>query len=187
MRPACATPSTWKTAPRCCARPAVTWLNRSPPSAKMAHPNGHRCNGNSELYPPKERVVDSATSFNLSALFNAIAQAIPDQTVLIWREKRLTYRDVNSRVDGIAHYLRSLGLGCRIERAHLATHERKLPGPRGHLQLQLPLLRERTPLAAERLPGRSGGLPRRVCPAGCRSPRQAPHPQTPHPGRGPIG
>jgi fatty-acyl-CoA synthase len=67
--------------------------------------------------------VDSATSFNLSTLFNAIAQAIPDQTFLIWRDKRLTYRDVNSRVDGIAHYLGSLGLGCQIERTHLAGHE----------------------------------------------------------------
>jgi fatty-acyl-CoA synthase len=67
--------------------------------------------------------VDSSTSFNLSTLFNAIAQAIPDQTFLIWRDKRLTYRDVNSRVDGIAHYLHSLGLGCRIERNHLAGHE----------------------------------------------------------------
>jgi fatty-acyl-CoA synthase len=67
--------------------------------------------------------MDSATSFNLSTLFNAIAQAIPDQTFLIWRDKRLTYRDVNSRVDGIAHYLRSLGLGCQIERTHLAGHE----------------------------------------------------------------
>jgi 3-oxocholest-4-en-26-oate---CoA ligase len=67
--------------------------------------------------------VDSATSFNLSTLFNEIAQAIADQTFLVWRDKRLTYRDVNSRVDGIAHYLHSLGLGCRIERAHLAGHE----------------------------------------------------------------
>jgi 3-oxocholest-4-en-26-oate---CoA ligase len=67
--------------------------------------------------------VDSAISFNLSTLFNEIAQAIPDQTFLIWRDKRLTYRDVNSRVDGIAHYLRSQGLGCRIERTHLAGHE----------------------------------------------------------------
>jgi 3-oxocholest-4-en-26-oate---CoA ligase len=67
--------------------------------------------------------VDSATSFNLSTLFNEITQAIADQTFLVWRDKRLTYRDVNSRVDGIAHYLHSLGLGCRIERAHLAGHE----------------------------------------------------------------
>jgi 3-oxocholest-4-en-26-oate---CoA ligase len=63
------------------------------------------------------------TSFNLSTLFDAVARAIPDQTFLIWRDKRLTYRDVNSRVDGIAHYLHSLGLGCRIERTHLAGHE----------------------------------------------------------------
>jgi 3-oxocholest-4-en-26-oate---CoA ligase len=71
----------------------------------------------------EERVVEAATNFNLSTLFDAIARAIPDQTFLIWRDKRLTYRDVNSRVDGIAHYLHSQGLGCRIERAQLAGHE----------------------------------------------------------------
>lgn len=63
------------------------------------------------------------TAFNLSTLFNAIAQAIPDQTFLIWRDKRLTYHDVNARVDGIARYLHSQGLGCRIERSGLAGHE----------------------------------------------------------------
>jgi acyl-CoA synthetase (AMP-forming)/AMP-acid ligase II len=67
--------------------------------------------------------VDSETSFNLSTLFNAIAQAIPDQTFLIWRDKRLTYRDVDARVDGIAYYLQSQGLGCRTERSDLADYE----------------------------------------------------------------
>jgi len=67
--------------------------------------------------------VDCATGFNLSTLFHAVAQAIPDQAFLIWRDKRLTYGDVNARVDAIAHYLHSQGLGCRTERSQLAGHE----------------------------------------------------------------
>lgn len=63
------------------------------------------------------------TEFNLSTLFNEVAQAIPDQTFLIWRGKRLSYADVNARVNGIAHYLHAQGLGCHTERDQLAGHE----------------------------------------------------------------
>ena len=61
--------------------------------------------------------------FNLSDVFATVAGAIPDQTFLVWRDRRLTYADVDARVDGVAHYLASVGLGCHAERDGLAGHE----------------------------------------------------------------
>jgi acyl-CoA synthetase (AMP-forming)/AMP-acid ligase II len=62
-------------------------------------------------------------SFNLSTVFSTVAQAIPDQTFLVWRDKRLNYAEVDARIDGIAHYLAAAGLGCHTERDDLAGHE----------------------------------------------------------------
>ena len=61
--------------------------------------------------------------FNLSAVFDAVARAVPDQEVLVWRDRRLTYAAMNARVDGLAHALVAHGLGCRTERDRLAGHE----------------------------------------------------------------
>ncbi|MGA8257989.1 MAG: acyl-CoA synthetase [Nocardioides sp.] len=63
------------------------------------------------------------TGFNLSTVLDTVAHAVPDQEVLVWRDRRLTYRDLNSRVDGVAHYLVEQGLGCHTEREQLAGHE----------------------------------------------------------------
>ena len=69
-------------------------------------------------------VMGAATPlFNLSELFATVARAIPDQTFLVWRDRRLTYAETDSRVDGFAHYLNSVGLGCHTERATLGGHE----------------------------------------------------------------
>ncbi|GAB7069824.1 acyl-CoA synthetase [Mycobacterium hodleri] len=67
--------------------------------------------------------MDSGTNFNLSDVFGTVAEAIPDQTFLVWRGRRLSYAEVNRRVDGLANYLTSVGLGCHTERAGLAGHE----------------------------------------------------------------
>ena len=65
----------------------------------------------------------SATSFDLSTVFGTVAKALPDQKVLVWRDKRLTYAEMDARIDGIAHYLVSRGLGCHTERDQLAGHQ----------------------------------------------------------------
>ncbi|MEV7431109.1 acyl-CoA synthetase [Nocardioides sp. NPDC092400] len=65
----------------------------------------------------------SPQQFNLSTVFRTVAEAVPDQEVLVWRDRRLTYRELDGRVDGLAHHLRAAGLGCRTERAGLAGHE----------------------------------------------------------------
>jgi len=61
--------------------------------------------------------------FNLSTVFDTVARAVPDQEVLVWRGRRLTYADMNARVDGLAHALVAHGLGCHTGRDRLAGHE----------------------------------------------------------------
>jgi fatty-acyl-CoA synthase len=65
----------------------------------------------------------AATSFDLSTVFRTVAMALPDQQVMVWRDKRLTYAEMDARIDGIAHYLVSRGLGCHTERAGLEGHQ----------------------------------------------------------------
>src|ERR1700712_193390 len=62
-------------------------------------------------------------NFDLSTVFSTVAAAIPDHTYLVWRDLRLSYADVDARVDGFANYLASVGLGCHTERASLQGHE----------------------------------------------------------------
>jgi fatty-acyl-CoA synthase len=62
-------------------------------------------------------------NFDLSTVFRTVAQTIPDKRVLVWRDKRLSYADADARIDGVAHYLASQGLGCHTERDRLANHQ----------------------------------------------------------------
>ncbi|MGB7527971.1 AMP-binding protein, partial [Sphingobacterium cellulitidis] len=61
--------------------------------------------------------------FTLSGVFETLTAALPDHRALIWRDREFTYAQMNSRVDGVAHYLATLGLGCHTERSELANHE----------------------------------------------------------------
>ena len=63
------------------------------------------------------------TRFNLSTVFRTVAETVPDQELLVWRDRRLTYAEVDARVDGVAHFLAAQGLGCHTERDGLAGHE----------------------------------------------------------------
>jgi fatty-acyl-CoA synthase len=63
------------------------------------------------------------SGFNLSTVFSTLAKTIPDHRVVIWRGREWTYAAMNARVDGVAHYLASLGLGCHTERDRLQGHE----------------------------------------------------------------
>lgn len=65
----------------------------------------------------------TGTRFNLSTVFDTVARAVPDQEVLVWRDRRLTYHDMNARMDGVAHFLVAHGLGCHTPRGDLANHE----------------------------------------------------------------
>lgn len=68
-------------------------------------------------------MTTGGVSFNLSTVFATVAAAVPDNTFLVWRDRRLTYADMDARVDGVAHFLTSSGLGCHTERERLRGHE----------------------------------------------------------------
>lgn len=63
------------------------------------------------------------TDFNLSTVFATVAAAVPDQDVVVWRDLRMSYGEMDRRIDGLAHYLVEQGLGCHAERDRLAGHE----------------------------------------------------------------
>ena len=65
----------------------------------------------------------SGVSFDLSSVFHTVAMTLPDHRVLIWRDRELTYAQMDARIDGIAHYLTSQGLGCHTERDQLQPHQ----------------------------------------------------------------
>ena len=67
--------------------------------------------------------MGSDATFDLPTVYLTVAETIPDGKVLVWRDLRLTYGQMDSRIDGIAHYLVSRGLGCHTERSELAGHQ----------------------------------------------------------------
>ena len=67
--------------------------------------------------------MSSDVSFDLSSVFRTVAQTLPDREALIWRGQRLTYAQLDARIDGVAHYLVAQGLGCHTERDQLAPHQ----------------------------------------------------------------
>ena len=60
---------------------------------------------------------------NLAAIHEAIAAAIPDEECLVFRDRRLTWRQVQDRTRRLAAVLRGAGLGCRSGREGLANWE----------------------------------------------------------------
>src|SRR3954447_9058622 len=63
------------------------------------------------------------TLFDLSTVFRTVAETVPDQEVLVWRDRRLTYREMDRRIDGLAHWFAGLGLGSHVPRSQLAGHD----------------------------------------------------------------
>ena len=143
------------------------------------------------------------TSFNLSDVFATVARTIPDHTFLVWRDRRLTYAEADARIDGLARYLTSVGLGCHTERDAArrprirsgsprdlpAQRQRvprgddgQLPRQGGSVQRQLPLRLRRARLPAHRLERAGPGVPRRVRPARGRDPRPPSSPPSPDSG-----
>lgn len=65
----------------------------------------------------------SDVTFNLSSVFGTVARTVGEQTFLVWRDRRFSYAQFDHRVDGFAHFLVSVGLGCHTERDSLGGHE----------------------------------------------------------------
>ncbi len=61
--------------------------------------------------------------FNLAQVHDAVSAAVPDRECIVWRDRRLTYREVSERTNRLANHLVAAGLGARTERSGLAGHE----------------------------------------------------------------
>jgi fatty-acyl-CoA synthase len=59
----------------------------------------------------------------LAEVIEAIGRTKPDDECLIFRDRRLTWRDLEERTRRLANYLLDRGLGCHTERDALADHE----------------------------------------------------------------
>jgi len=64
-----------------------------------------------------------STPFNLAALNEAIAAAIPERECLVFRDRRFTWAQFADRTRRLGNYLGGRGLGCRQERAELLNFE----------------------------------------------------------------
>jgi fatty-acyl-CoA synthase len=61
--------------------------------------------------------------YNLARLHEAVAEAIPDQECLVFRDRRFTWTEVTDRTRRLAAVLKAAGLGCHTERDQLANWE----------------------------------------------------------------
>jgi fatty-acyl-CoA synthase len=60
---------------------------------------------------------------NLAAIHEAIAAEVPDRECIVFRDRRLSWRQVTDRSRRLASVLRGAGLGCHTERAALRNCE----------------------------------------------------------------
>ncbi|GAA2426105.1 acyl-CoA synthetase [Actinomadura vinacea] len=70
---------------------------------------------------------------DLATLHEAIAAAVPDRECLIWRDRRMTWREVTERTRRLAHVLHSHGLGVHGDPAAARPWE----SPHDHMALYL--------------------------------------------------
>jgi acyl-CoA synthetase (AMP-forming)/AMP-acid ligase II len=61
--------------------------------------------------------------FNLADINEAIAAAIPERECIVFRQRRISWREFNLRTRRLANFLTSRGLGCHQERAGLQNFE----------------------------------------------------------------
>ena len=61
--------------------------------------------------------------FNLAAVHETMAAAVPDREALVFRDRRLTHHELNERSRRLANAFLSCGLALRRERAELAPFE----------------------------------------------------------------
>jgi 3-oxocholest-4-en-26-oate---CoA ligase len=61
--------------------------------------------------------------FNLAAVHEAVEAEVPDRECVVFRERRLTYRQIGDRTRRLANALRERGLGSVRDPADLAPHE----------------------------------------------------------------
>lgn len=61
--------------------------------------------------------------FNLAQVHEAVEAAVPERECIVFRDRRLSYRDVGDRSRQVANTLLAHGLGTVVDRQHLAPHQ----------------------------------------------------------------
>jgi len=61
--------------------------------------------------------------FNLALIHEAIAARIPEREAIVFRDRRISWRELTDRTRRLADLLRGYGLGCHTERSELANWE----------------------------------------------------------------
>src|ERR1700734_3849495 len=61
--------------------------------------------------------------FNLAKAFDVLVETLADREVIVWRDRRLTYADLQERSRRLGSYLHGRGLGLFEERDDLAGWE----------------------------------------------------------------
>ena len=72
---------------------------------------------------PMGRFAHMTAPFSVAEVHEAIAATRPDEVCLVFRNRRLTWRDVTERTRRFANHLIGAGLGCHVERERLEGHE----------------------------------------------------------------
>jgi fatty-acyl-CoA synthase len=67
--------------------------------------------------------MGSASEWSLPAVYDVIADAVPDREVVVWNDVRRTFGEVATRSKAVASYLVANGVGLRRERDELARWE----------------------------------------------------------------
>ena len=95
------------------ARPASVQCGAVP--AAPPPPSG----SSTETSPPRTDAIE----FNLAQAFDVLTESLADRECVVWRDRRLSYGQLQERSKRLASYLHGQGLGVRAERTALANWE----------------------------------------------------------------
>ena len=88
-----------------------------PPDKWFRPPNGPGPPVQCEAVPQSETV-----QFNLAKAFDTLVETLADRECIVWRDRRLSYADLQERSRRLASYLHGRGLGVHRERAALTDY-----------------------------------------------------------------
>ncbi len=72
---------------------------------------------------PAPTTPSTAVQFNLAKAFDTLVESLDDRECIVWRDRRLTYRQVQERSRRLASYLHGRGLTVHQERSQLRGWE----------------------------------------------------------------
>ncbi len=72
---------------------------------------------------PETTAPRTAVQFNLAKAFDVLVESLGDRECIVWRDRRLSYGDLDDRSKRLASYLHGRGLGVHRERADLRPWE----------------------------------------------------------------